>query len=403
LANIAAETDASGAPPAFALDGGDSVAFSKASGTSMWATKRDGSGDADAGADSPYTKDQTDADEVLRFTRKGTDRPFHSIPLIYARGNHDAAHGDIHYDANNGASTNNSAIWALNSLRDYIGHPTGLPTSKASGSIYWTAAEAQALGQYFAFERGPCLFCVLDAYFASRLSVTDPSITTTITYDAVSDWTLGTPQFDFFFHPTTGAVATTTKKWIVILVHNLVGGLKGGGPSNYGRGGASYVKNSTSADGVDYIGSDASEWMDTIHPRLVSICPNRCVVFKGHDHTHQMHTVEGIAYVTMMTPGQFGAGAFTSVYGEGFGGQNLYSQADFGHKPNAGYYRIDAGPASLTVKAKRTYVDLSGLGVTEPSDGITTNGAVIETLTLGGGGMGRGRGRTRGRILERSA
>ena len=395
--NVAAES------PIAIVHGGD-VSNTKFSGASLgFPLEQDGSGNAVAVPTKAYALTRTDCDEAYRFYRNSTEMPYYSSFLFHGWGNHEGPH--LFHRAENNSESNDCARWTLDAAAERFGLPTSLPLSPTTGDCYWTSAEAQARGEYYAVEIGDSVVCVMNAYLHTTASAgvnspiqQSPSV--------VSDWKLGTEQFDFFFHTTTGVIATTGKKNVRLVIHNKTGGIKVGPPARYGRGGASYAKQETVTDGIDYtVGADKSEWITVVHPRLVALktqTGKNISVEEGHDHAHQFKSVEGIEYIKMMAAGD--PTGSEKPYGDGFAKgtarmDSVTFPGAFGFSPNAGYYVWEPSPSSMRITAKRTYV--AGLGVSDPSDGIVTNGATVEAITISSAVTGRSAGMTRGRNLTR--
>ncbi len=354
-ANIAAERDKNGNPASLHISPGDSAMYAVANQI-IYALKTDGSGDSDPGADSMTVKTATDCNEIIRAMRINSDFPHHSLPYMEARSNHWPAHW-FHYNANEGSNPD-VAAWANAAMQNGLGIPAG-----ALG-IY-RGAET-----YGAFNWGPLLVCMVDPYLDSYPTVTTPAPTT---MDSLDDWVLSDTQRDFSFHATTGELAITTKPWVVIVCHHLIGGRGAGGAIEfYGRGGINYVKEA------------GTYWADTVHPALVSLKAANSnikgiIVAMGHDHVHQFAALDGINYCHLAVPGDAPGGAEGSVYGTGFSGSGTGNYLG-NRMPNAGHYRLDADPANFVLSYTRAY--LADTGEPDPSDGIIINRRSVQALVL---------------------
>lgn len=354
--NLASERDASGHPASLHISPGDGMMYA-VSQSEIFPFKTDGSGDSD----SPTSKaalTETDAIEIVRSGRNLSKFPFHSVPYIEGAANHWPSHW-FHYAANVPAN-DDVAAWANDAMKNGIGQPMG------AGGIFRGAAT------YRAFDHGPILFCMVDPYLDSYepTNVTPPPVT----MDSLANWKLSNTQRDFFLHATTGEIAQTTKPWVIVCIHNLVGGKGANGAlPYYGRGGEEYVLEA------------GTYWADTVHPALLSLKQNNpnilgIIVVLGHDHLHQFGSVQGIRYCHLATPANE-AGA--SAYGFGFAPQGGYG---VNYMDNAGYYCLVASAAALTLTYKSTY--LAGTGEADPSHGVLTNKGVIDVMALPAGGGG---------------
>lgn len=403
--NLGELLDFDGGPLPLILELGDGVGFCEFPRGFNSPFPIDADGTPAGGAASDYALSQTDADRAALLARKRMSVPWHSSMVAEGEGNHFPNQKHF-YTAHNGA-VNDAAGWMRTAMSEFFGQWGSMPSSESPTAIYWSN---NSEGRWFAFGWGPILFCFMNpgtnSLYGTKNSVALPADLPTNMEDHL-DWTLGADQIDFFFHPSTGVITqfpVSGYSWLVVVCHHTVGGR--GSPSlpKYGRGGVRYcggIPNLNlgewSGDQVEWAVEDvygyasSRPWFSAtgIQGQLEKYAAERCLVLMGHDHLHFGDWCDKI-------PGNRSPasahGTFIQTcrratdYSDGFVAAGNYPS---GTGPNPGYYLLEATTEYLKLLSYKTY--LPNLTFGDPSDGITTNGQLVETLVLDGGVSRTGR------------
>lgn len=337
---------------------GDTGGFTASTTLNMFPALTDGSGLAATNASSKYGLTITDSKEALRYYHKHHRFPWSRRSTIEIKGNHAPA-WSFFYSAHNGAVSS-----AANDIHAELQNYRRIPAS-GSSRIY----TGQSNGEWFWFEHGPILFCVLNPFFNSITS-TDPlpsPLPTTL--GAYTDWTLGSDQYNDFFDPDTGVIPNNDLPFVVFLLHNLPGGRQAGPPVNYGRSDPNYVK-------VGY-------WLD-IHNLIASLLPGKSLVILGHDHQWESGLVDGVQYVWIGTPGQAvpAAPSTGGAYSNGFTLSGaIHTGANV--RQNAGYAKLDFTPTLLTLKWISSFLTTSPVAYSQSDSRMLPDGTTGATVTVG--------------------
>ena len=187
------------------------------------------------------------------------------VPLYLVSGNHDGESGR-YLDG----TTNSLAAW-----------------SRAMRLRYFPNPLTDGTRNYYAWDRGPALFVVLDPFWHTPRQRRDDD-----------NWTrtLGAEQYQWL--QRTLEASTATYKFIFI--HHLVGGL-----DRQSRGGVEVAPffewGGKNPDGTDAFKQHRPGWSVPIHQLLVQHHLN--VVFHGHDHLYAKQDLDGIVYQEVPQPG----------------------------------------------------------------------------------------------------
>ncbi len=353
-------------------------------------------GDPEGAADKPYASQegQQDCERLMRIFRKQYT-PIHSIPLYMCGGNHDGR-AWWHYVANHTIGDGHDL--AADSVAAYDSHLGAPPGSGIYGG--------DSSGRWYSFQWGAALIVVLDVYVDTEHVSGKPSAHDLPQNPGDEDeWTLGTTQYDWLFNSSDGILSKPSGgwKWAIVFMHNLIGG-KHTTPDNYGRGGKRYVLDSIASKPTfehgagaawtnpnSYTGDHASLGFHQSLTKHRDLNDYEVVVFKGHDHFYAREKVNGIPYLTMPQP----AGCHTdnhndAVYGNGFINQGDYidDARDTFYASNAGHVHVTVTPDFLEVEYIRSYIGgltYSGGAVADPTDGVVTNGAVVDRMLMAHG------------------
>lgn len=400
--NLGELVDFDGGPLPLILELGDGVGFLEFPRGFNKPFPIDPDGTPAAGASSDYGLSQVDADRLAILARKRMSVPWHSSMVPEGEGNHFPNQKQF-YSAHNGA-VNDAAVWMRTAMSEFFGQWGSMPSSESPTAIYWSD---NSEGRWFAFGWGPILFCFFNpgtnSLYGTKNSVALPADLPT-DMENYLDWTLGGDQIDFFFHPSTGVITqfpVSGYSWLVVVSHHTVGGrgLGGAGIGPYGRGGVRYCGGIPSLSNGEWPG-DQVEWAvedvygyvssrpwfsaTGIQGQLEKYAAERCLVLMGHDHLHFGDWCDKI-------PGDRSPasahGTFiqtcrrATTYADGFVTAGNYPA---GTGPNPGYYLLEATTEYLKLLSYKTY--LPNLTISDPSDGVTTNGQLVETLIFDGGG-----------------
>jgi hypothetical protein len=250
------------------------------------------------------------------------DQVASSAPLFLVLGNHD---GET-VDRAASAAPGGLALWAHAQRTRFFPNP--LPNRFYSGNTT-PHPVAGPLQNYYAWTWGDALFVVLDPYWYSRS-----------TRGGADPWgmTLGKEQYDWLAR----TLRTSTAKYKLVFIHQLVGGLDEGG-----RGGAEaarlYEWGGHNREGIDEFAQKRPGWAMPIHQLLKETGVQ--IVFHGHDHFFAHQELDGITYQLVPQPSHRNARSHQAAeYG--------YREGDF--LPNSGYVRVLVTPQRLTVEYVRS-------------------------------------------------
>jgi hypothetical protein len=360
--------------PHLHVEPGDCQDYGDAISSTHYPINEDGTEDSPT---SRYVTDQTDADRVARV---GARLNIGRTPTLMIEGNHmpDAWHFDT---ANNGAASD-AYNWMLSALQEYGVHPSGLPSSAGdTGRLVSDDSD----GRYGYIDIGCVRLCFMQPRYKSEYGKTDeltipddlPDPLPTGMAD-LNDYTLGDDQIDFFFDESTGVIsnfAASGMKWLVVVAHHHTGG------TTYGRfGNADYRLGEWWADAAwqtaDPYGRETGYpllYANGIHGLLNLYAPGRVLVAFGHDHHFSKQKTGQVQYTVGPTP---------SLYTDGF----ITNYTGIPTRHNGGFVKMLANRSCLEWSYLRSYDAEIGL---TPSDGITTNGAIVDTVTLGEGAVSR--------------
>lgn len=285
------------------------------------------------------------------------DRMLHSVPFFLTIGNHE---GELGYYHTVGDSM---PAWAEQARLDFVPNP--YPDDFYSGCPEPSVGGDDMRESYYSWEWGDALLVVLDPYW---YTMERPFHNSDPTKGGGWAWTLGLQQYNWLHE----VINTTDRRWKIIFLHHLVGGIDNGN-SAYGRGGIESVKYSVANNpsfewgGENIAGFDefAQRRPDfnhgPIHDMLVDAGVS--VVVTGHDHFYAWQELDDLVYLTVPQPQdrlyQFG-GMCPGEYTEG----TLL--------PNSGHVRFRVTPLELTVDYVRAFL---------PGEG--ENGSVSDSHTLG--------------------
>lgn len=391
MANIAAESGS------LFLDPNDSCPYAhfNASHANAFPIGSDG---MPSSATSTNALSQADCEIDCRLFRRD-DQGAHATKMrISPPGNHNGEHYWEY--TGNCSGVRDVANWSRDAFNLYFGN--------SLGEVALSGCDSK--GRWGAFRYGAALICVMDVYQDTRLTVTNPAVTNADQPDDKNDWTISQEQWDYFFHSTTGWVTKasptydsnnptyTGVSFVVFLTHNVLGGASVGTLQQYGRGGKKYSVNKA-ASTESYEWGAGAAWTNPrtwagdhaslgIHKAIVNRCKtNGCIpiVFHGHDHLWARENVDGVHYLCV--PQTAGNQSAQGPYGDGFktAGDYVDTEESTKYSPNAGHLRTVWNTNTFTVDYIRSYV--AGTGATDPSDGIVTNGAVVDHIEIQAAGV----------------
>ena len=314
---------------------------------------------------SAFGRTLSDERDRYRFQRRRLDTGLPSTPFYLILGNHE---GELGWDRVQGDSIPTLAEQAR---LEMIPNPP--PDAFYDGCADSAASGAQLRQSYYAWEWGDALFVVLDPFWY-----------TTVRPHHNPDgegggwnWTLGQEQYDWLH----GVLHGSGRRWKIILLHHLLGGVDYGDDS-YGRGGIEVAQWEVAHRPTFEWGGEDEDGQDVftsrrpggthgpIHDLRREAGVN--LVIHGHDHFCAFQEHDGIAYVLCPQ-----AGDELYTYGTlPFGGY-LYGTL----LRNSGHLRFHVGPDALAVDYVRAYLDGDG-----------PNGEVAHTFTVPGSTGVRGIG-----------
>ncbi len=228
----------------------------------------------------------------------------HSAPLFMALGNHD---GEAGYA---GSGPEEIAGWSYEQ-RTRLFPPPIIAEGSSPGSAMYTGRTDWRDGggaNYFAFEWGSALFCVLDPFWATKSKMRGGGGVAGELEMTDSSWSmsLGRAQYDWLTATLTGSKA----KLKFVFLHHLVGGI-----GRVARGGveaAPYFEwGGKNADGSEGFAKNRPGWAMPVHALLVKTGVN--AVFHGHDHMFVRSELDGITYQCVPQPGNPRGGTRTAA------------------------------------------------------------------------------------------
>lgn len=355
-----------------------------------------------------YARTEADVIAVARLGRIKTRLSTHTTPRRPMKGNH-SGYQSYHYqdwleDQVGHSSTDGGdlAVWAHDANKNFCGWPHqagGLPTAPNSNCRFFSH---DVNGYDYGELHGNAVFLNIDIgknseYVGLSANQINGVTELPISMSSPYDWTLGKASVDWI-DDSIGAYKDTHKWFFIVMHHPPVGGPNN--PAHYAHHGIEYLKASFANETAEWGGSAAWKAADrygysssfaAYHARgldaylaylaaLHGIDPSRIVVLFGHDHVFShFRSVNRINYVTL--PQAAGAG---DVYGDGY-----YEGHDDTWFPNCGYVVHTFDANSCIFEYRRTY--LAGTGDPDPSDGIVTNNALVQSVTFTAGrSLGRG-------------
>ena len=264
----------------------------------------------------------------------------HSAPLFQILGNHDGEEGT------GGRGADEIAGWSFaQRTRWFPGPLTGAgDTAMYSGRTEWRDGKGS---NYFAFEWGDALFCMLDPFWPTegrRRGGGGQGGSENEFTDASWGLTLGREQYDWLAQ----RLASSKAPWKFVFIHHLVGGR-----GNARRGGvesAPYFEwGGRNADGSDGFARNRPGWPVPVHQLLVKHGVD--VVFHGHDHLYVQNQLDGIVYQCVPQPGNARG--------------NTRSAAEYGYTSGTilgspGHLRVQVAPDAVRVALVRSVVEGEG-------------------------------------------
>jgi predicted phosphodiesterase len=258
----------------------------------------------------------------------------HSVPVLFALGNHDGEQG-----SRLTGQAGSMPLWSLGMRKKYFANPE-------PGGIYTGNAtpfeNAGLLQDYYAWEWGSALFIVLDPFWFTRERKGD------------DNWgmTLGEAQYRWL----TATLQKSKSPFKFVFIHHLVGGL--GRDVRGGANTAPYTEwGGKNADGSDGFAQHRPGWALPLHQLFVK--NGVSIVFHGHDHLFVKEELDGIIYQEVPQPGHPNGGT-RSAEEYGYGGIILGS---------SGHLRV-------TVESKEAVVEYVGATVTGVTKDTVANGTV---------------------------
>lgn len=310
---------------------------------------------------------EAEADAAYLIQRPYLGQLCHSIPFLFAIGNHENEEG-WNFDDIFTPPDQSLAIVGLEARKKYFPNP--IPDDFYTGNedpLPETIGGDTNREDYFAWEWGDVLFVVLDPFHYSK---TWPSEGNTYGGEGQDgeaqgdrwDWTLGIQQYLWF----KNVLETSNAKYKFVFSHHVTGG-----NSPYGRGGiiaAPYFewggKNADGTWGFDTERPASEGWDLPIHQMMVA--NGVSAYFHGHDHMYAYEELDGIVYLECPKPDDAGYDWQPYSYG--------YNE---GHYPNAiqiqnsGHIRVTVSPDQVDVEYVRSYL---------PGDG--TNKEIAHSFTI---------------------
>ncbi len=248
----------------------------------------------------------------------------HSSPLFLVNGNHDAELGWL-LDG----SAQNLAIWAAKARLEFF--PIPQPGRFYTGDSYVDPVAGNRVAWY-AWSWGDAQIIVLDPFW---------NTTKKAGADAWN-FTLGEKQYQWL----TETLASSTAKFKLVFVHNLVGGLDGAM-----RGGIEaapyYEWGGRNADGSNGFAQRRPGWALPIHDLLVKY--KVAAVFHGHDHLYARQELDGVVYQTVPQPS-----ARNSNSGPTLAKDYHYDSGTI--LSSSGHLRITVTPTTLTSRYVRAWL-----------------------------------------------
>ncbi len=248
----------------------------------------------------------------------------HSVPLFLVNGNHDAELGWL-VDS----TAQNIAVWASKARLEYF--PIPQPGNFYTGDSFVDPNAGNRVAWY-SWIWGDAQIIVLDPFWNTRQRAnSDPW-----------NFTLGEKQYQWL----TETLATSTAKFKIVFIHNLVGGLDGAM-----RGGVEaapyYEWGGKNLDGTSGFASRRPGWALPIHDLLVK--HKVAAVFHGHDHLYAKQDLDGIVYQTVPQPSarNFNSGATLAKEYHYDSGTILSS---------SGHMRISITPTQMTARYIRAWL-----------------------------------------------
>jgi hypothetical protein len=310
---------------------------------------------------------EAEADNAYLIQRPYLGQICHSIPFLFALGNHENEEG-WNFDDVFTPPDQSLAIVGLKARKKYFPNPipddfyTGNedPLSEPIGGDTYRE-------DYFAWEWGDVLFVFLDPFHYTTIWPSEGDSYGGEGQDGEAsgtrwDWTLGIEQYLWLKSTLENSNAT----FKFVFSHHVTGG-----NNPYGRGGiitAPYYewggKNADDTWGFDTHRPAAEGWDMPIHQLMVA--NGVSVYFHGHDHMYAYEQLDGIHYLECPKPDD--AGYTWQPYSYGY---------IEGHYPdavqiqNSGHIRVVVSPDSVNVSYVRSYL---------PGDG--TNGNIAHSFTI---------------------
>ena len=246
-------------------------------------------------------------------------------PIFLVLGNHDGEEARLR------RGVDSLADWANGQRRRLFANPA--PGGLYSGDLA-TAADGQALQDYYAWTWGDALFVVLNPYWHAPARRQDER------------WGLSLGEAQYRWLQST--LAASQARYKLIFVHQLVGGI-----DRQGRGGIEGARfgewGGDNADGSSGLATQRPGWAEPVHALLVR--HGVSAVFHGHDHLYASQRLDGVAYIEVPQPGHRGPG-------------HTQAGADYGYR--AGTVRGEGGYLRLDVNAERLLARFIGTDGPEP-------------------------------------
>ncbi len=246
--------------------------------------------------------------------------------MFLVNGNHEQAAGYL-LDG----TPNNVAVWAQNARNSHYSEP-------APDGFYTGNAEPVPfiglLRNYYSWTWGDALFVVIDPYWPSRVSVSDPFGNAQRNTDI---WAVTHGDAQYQWLKTTLEQSRARHKFV--FAHHVMGTERGGVEVAHKAEWGGH-----NDDGTYGFDLQRPTWAAPIHELLVT--NGVTIFFQGHDHVWVRQELDGVVYQTLPEPAdsRYALSSFADAYltGDRF--------------PSAGYTRVTVSPDDVKVDYVRTYL-----------------------------------------------
>lgn len=277
------------------------------------------------------TLDAATLNQAQVIERYTLQRPYLSLvgrsaPVFLVNGNHEQAAGYL-LDG----TPDNVAVWAQNARNAHYSQP-------APDGFYTGNAEPVSfvglLRNYYSWTWGDALFVVIDPYWPSRVSVSDPFGNAQRNNDV---WAVTHGDAQYQWLKTT--LEQSRARYKFVFAHHVMGTDRGGVELAHKAewGG----RNDDGTYGFD---RQRPTWAAPIHDLMAT--NGVTIFFQGHDHVWVRQELDGVVYQTLPEPAdsRYALSSFAEAYVTGT------------KLPNAGYTRVTVSPDGVKVDYVRTYL-----------------------------------------------